>query len=128
MKDLSKVPMWRLELDSNLRPSGCKALNLTLSYHAPDKKRKEERSKRNNNMSNFLTSHVRLRQPLRDIYRTEKSATPRINYNHDFDWLPETICKKSRKSRTSKSIRTSDEGGMDRPNTNITFNRICAHP
>ena len=29
VKDLSKVPTWRLEWDSNLRPSGWKALNPT---------------------------------------------------------------------------------------------------
>ena len=35
VKDLPKVPMWRLEWDSNLRPSGHKASNLPLSHHAP---------------------------------------------------------------------------------------------
>src|SRR6218665_2012535 len=30
-----KVPAWRLELDLNLRPSGRKAPNLPLNYHAP---------------------------------------------------------------------------------------------
>ena len=34
VKDLPKVPMWRLEWDLNLRPSGCKAPNLPLSHHA----------------------------------------------------------------------------------------------
>src|SRR6218665_674912 len=36
-KDLSKVPMWRLEWDLNLRPSGRKAPNLPLSHHANTK-------------------------------------------------------------------------------------------
>ena len=31
-----KVPAWRLELESNLRPSGRKALNLPLSHHGPE--------------------------------------------------------------------------------------------
>jgi len=35
MKDLPKVPMWRLERDSNLRPFGRKASNLPTSHHAP---------------------------------------------------------------------------------------------
>src|SRR6218665_2460931 len=35
MKDLPKVPTWRLQWDSNLRPSGRKAPNLPLSHHAP---------------------------------------------------------------------------------------------
>ena len=33
MKDLPKLPTWRLEWDSNLRPSGRKAPNLPLSQH-----------------------------------------------------------------------------------------------
>ena len=33
VKDLPKVPTWRLEWDSNLRPSGRKAPILPLSYH-----------------------------------------------------------------------------------------------
>ena len=33
VKDLSTVPMWWLEWDSNLRPSGRKTLNLPLSHH-----------------------------------------------------------------------------------------------
>src|SRR6218665_1267145 len=33
VKDLSKVPTWRLEWDSNLRPSRGKAPNLPLSHH-----------------------------------------------------------------------------------------------
>src|SRR6218665_952647 len=35
VKDLPKVPTWWLEWDSNLRPSGRKALNLPLSNHTP---------------------------------------------------------------------------------------------
>ena len=35
VKDSPKVPMWRLEWDSNQRPSGRKALRLPLSHHAP---------------------------------------------------------------------------------------------
>ena len=35
VKDLPKVPTWQLEWDSNMWPSGRKALNLSLSYHAP---------------------------------------------------------------------------------------------
>jgi len=35
VKDLSKVPMWRLELDSNLWPFGRKALNLLIGHHVP---------------------------------------------------------------------------------------------
>ena len=35
VKDLPKVPTWRVEWDSNLRPSGRKAPNLPLSHHAP---------------------------------------------------------------------------------------------
>src|SRR6218665_372102 len=35
MKDLPKVPTWRLEWDSNLRPFGRKAPNLPLSNHTP---------------------------------------------------------------------------------------------
>src|SRR6218665_879576 len=34
MKDLSKVPTWRLEWDLNLRSSGWKSLNLPLSHRA----------------------------------------------------------------------------------------------
>src|SRR6218665_221999 len=33
VRDLPKVPTWRLESDSNLRPSGRKASNLLLSHH-----------------------------------------------------------------------------------------------
>ena len=35
VKDLPKVPTWRLEWDSNLPPSKCKAPKLPLSHHAP---------------------------------------------------------------------------------------------
>ena len=35
VKDLPKIPTWRLKWDSNLRPSGGKATNLPLSHHAP---------------------------------------------------------------------------------------------
>ena len=35
VKDLPKVPTWRLERDSNLRPSGRKATNLPMSHHVP---------------------------------------------------------------------------------------------
>ena len=35
VKDLPKVPAWRLERDSNLGPSRRKAPNLTLSHHVP---------------------------------------------------------------------------------------------
>ena len=35
VKDLPKVPTWRLEWDSNLQPSGWKAPNLPLSHHTP---------------------------------------------------------------------------------------------
>src|SRR6218665_1163992 len=35
VKDLPKVPTWRLEWDSNLRPSGRKTPNLSLSHRAP---------------------------------------------------------------------------------------------
>src|SRR6218665_1063702 len=35
VKDLSKVPTWRLEWDSNLRPSGRKAPNLPMNHHTP---------------------------------------------------------------------------------------------
>src|SRR6218665_2983413 len=34
VKDLPEVTTWRLEWDSNLRPSRCKAPNLPLSHHA----------------------------------------------------------------------------------------------
>src|SRR5688572_30927314 len=34
VKDLPRVPMWRLEVDSNLQPSGCKAPNIPLRHHA----------------------------------------------------------------------------------------------
>ena len=37
-KDLPKVHMWRLEWDSNLRPSARKAANLPLSHHAPQQR------------------------------------------------------------------------------------------
>src|SRR6218665_957536 len=35
VKDLPKVPMWRLERDSNPRPFRQKATNLPLTHHAP---------------------------------------------------------------------------------------------
>ena len=35
VKNLPKVPIWRLEWGSNMLLSGCKASNLQLSYHAP---------------------------------------------------------------------------------------------
>src|SRR6218665_2402174 len=35
VKDLPKVPTWRLERDSNPRPSGRKASNLAKRHHAP---------------------------------------------------------------------------------------------
>src|SRR6218665_1877557 len=35
VKDLSRVPMWRLERDSNPRPFGGKASNLPISHHVP---------------------------------------------------------------------------------------------
>ena len=35
VKDLPKVPTWRLEFDLNMQPFGRKASNLPLSYHAP---------------------------------------------------------------------------------------------
>jgi len=35
VKDLRKVPTWRLEWDSNLRPFGHKTLNLPPSQHVP---------------------------------------------------------------------------------------------
>jgi len=35
VKDLPKVPTWRLEWDSNQRPSRRKVMNLSLSHHAP---------------------------------------------------------------------------------------------
>src|SRR6218665_119786 len=35
MKDLPKVPTWRLERDSNPRPFGRKVPNLLMSHHAP---------------------------------------------------------------------------------------------
>src|SRR6218665_637458 len=35
VKDLPKVPTWRLERDSNPRPFGRKATNLPMSHHAP---------------------------------------------------------------------------------------------
>src|SRR6218665_2060543 len=35
MKDLSKVPMWWPEWDSNPRPFGRKAMNLPMSHHTP---------------------------------------------------------------------------------------------
>src|SRR6218665_2234712 len=34
VKDLPKVPTWRLEHDSNLRPSGRKASTLPMRHHA----------------------------------------------------------------------------------------------
>src|SRR6218665_1165356 len=34
VKDLSKVPTWRLERDSNPRPFGRKVMNLSMSHHA----------------------------------------------------------------------------------------------
>ena len=34
-KDLSKVPTWQLEWDSNLRPSRRKTLSLPLNHHDP---------------------------------------------------------------------------------------------
>ena len=34
VKDLSKVPTWRLERDSNPRPFGRKVMNLPMSHHA----------------------------------------------------------------------------------------------
>src|SRR6218665_2390921 len=37
VKDLPKVPTWRLERDSNTRPFGRKATNLPLSRHAQKK-------------------------------------------------------------------------------------------
>ena len=36
VKDLPKVPTWRLEWDSNLRPSGRNGPNLPLSHHAQE--------------------------------------------------------------------------------------------
>src|SRR6218665_1828398 len=35
VKNLSKVPTWQLERDSNQRPFGRKASNLPMSHHAP---------------------------------------------------------------------------------------------
>ena len=35
VKDLPKVPTWRLERDSNPRPFGRKVTNLPMSHHAP---------------------------------------------------------------------------------------------
>src|SRR6218665_2230622 len=35
VKDLPKVPTWRLRRDSNPRPFGRKAPNLPMSHHAP---------------------------------------------------------------------------------------------
>src|SRR6218665_285044 len=35
VKDLPKVPTWRLERDSNPRPSGRKASTLPMSHHVP---------------------------------------------------------------------------------------------
>src|ERR1043165_8756711 len=32
VKDLPRVPTWRLEVDSNPQPSGCKALNIPLHH------------------------------------------------------------------------------------------------
>ena len=53
MKDLSKVPKWQLECNSNLRPSGHKAPNLPMSRHAP------------------RMSYVTLRYHLRDFEEAE---------------------------------------------------------
>ena len=35
LKDLPKVPTWRLERDSNPQPFGRKATNLSMNHHAP---------------------------------------------------------------------------------------------
>src|SRR5688572_30314853 len=35
VKDLPRVPTWRLEVDSNLQPSGCKAPNIPLHHRTP---------------------------------------------------------------------------------------------
>src|SRR6218665_557659 len=37
VKDLPKVPTWRLERDSSPQPFGRKATNLPMSHHAPEK-------------------------------------------------------------------------------------------
>src|SRR5688572_14354456 len=35
VKDLPRVPTWRLEVDSNPQPSGCKAPSIPLHHRAP---------------------------------------------------------------------------------------------
>src|SRR6218665_3934331 len=44
VKDWSKVPAWRLERDSNTRPSGRKTSTLPMRHHVQDCRRTDKRS------------------------------------------------------------------------------------
>src|SRR6218665_1118698 len=63
VKNLPKVPTWRLEWDSNLGSSGCNAPNLPLSHHAPTYSRKMNRSLKHcgssSHMDNQMVLHSR---------------------------------------------------------------------